>query len=75
MFLDNIYADYCSCYDKVWFIVEFEFLIWANIYFWIDSWINNYLIDVMSWALGYESVCLIMIWIYGMPVRIPMLIR
>jgi len=28
MLLDNIYVDYYLYYDKVWSIVESEFLIW-----------------------------------------------
>jgi hypothetical protein len=50
------------CYDKAWSIVEYEFLIWANIYFELTSkLIAPYLIVVMSWALRYEFVCLIKI--------------
>ena len=45
-------------YDKAWSIVEFELLIWTNIYF---ELIAPYLIDVMIWALRYEYVRLIMI--------------
>ena len=58
MLLDNIYADYYPCYDKAWSIVESEFLIWTRIYF---ELIALHLIDVMSWALRYEYVYLIMI--------------
>jgi len=62
MLLDNIYVDYYPCYDKVWSIVKSEFLIWTSIYFELTSeLITPYLIDVMSWALRYEYVCLIMI--------------
>jgi len=62
MLLDNIYVDYYSCYDEAWSIVEYEFLIWTNIYFELTSeLIAPYLIDVMRWALRYEYVCLIMI--------------
>jgi hypothetical protein len=71
MLLDNIYVDYYSCYDEAWSIVEYEFLIWTNIYFELTSeLIAPYLIDVMRWALRYEYVCLIMIMNL---VRIPML--
>jgi hypothetical protein len=45
MRLDSIYADYFSCYDKIWSIVETEFLIWVNIYFWIDFWIDSFSFD------------------------------
>jgi hypothetical protein len=51
MLLDNICVrvrarvDYYPCYNKAWSIVESEFLIWANIYFWIDFWIDNSLFD------------------------------
>jgi len=34
-----------------------------------SEFIASYFINVMSWALRYESVCLIMIWTYGMPVK------
>jgi hypothetical protein len=62
MLLDNIYVDYYSCYDKTWLIVEYEFLIWTNMYFeLISELIAPYLIDVISWALRYEYVCLIRI--------------
>ena len=62
MLLDNIYVDYYPCYDKVWSIVKSEFLIWTSIYFELNSeLIAPHLIDVMSWALRYEYVCLIMI--------------
>ena len=62
MLLDNIYVDYYLCYDKAWSIIESEFLIWTNIYFELTSeLIASHLIDVMSWALRYEYVCLIMI--------------
>jgi len=60
----DIWVDYYPCYDKVWSIVEYEFLIWTNIYFKLTSeLIAPHLIDVMSWALRYEYVCLIMIMI------------
>jgi len=64
MLLDNIYiyVDYYPCYDKTLSIVESEFLIWTNIYFELTSeLITPHLIDVMSSALRYEYVCLIMI--------------
>jgi hypothetical protein len=63
MLLDiYIYVDYYPYYDKAWSIVESEFLIWTNIYFELTSkLIAPHLIDVMSWALRYEYVCLIMI--------------
>ena len=62
MLLDNIYANYYRCYDKAWSIVESEFLIWTSIYFELTSeLIAPHLFDVMSWALRYEYVCLIMI--------------
>ena len=62
MLLDNIYVDYYPCYDKVWSIIKSKFLIWANIYFeLISELIASHLIDVMSWALRYEYVCLITI--------------
>jgi len=58
MFLDNIYVDYYSCYDKAWSIVEYKFLIWTNIYFELTSkLIAPYLIDVMSWAFNYDYNC------------------
>jgi hypothetical protein len=65
MLFDNIYVDYYPCYDKAWSIVEFEFLIWTNIYF--------ELIDVMNWVLKNKSVYLNMIWTYSMLVRISIL--
>jgi hypothetical protein len=58
MLLDNIYVNYYPCFDKAWSIVESEFLIWTSIYFELKA---PHLIDVMSWALRYEYVCLIMI--------------
>ena len=62
MLLDNIYVNYYPCYDKSWSIVESEFLIWTSIYFELNSeLIAHHLIDVMSWALRCEYVCLIMI--------------
>jgi hypothetical protein len=62
MLLDNIYVDYYSWYDKAWSIVESEFLIWTNMYFELTSELTApHLIDVMSWALRFEYVCLIMI--------------
>ena len=62
MLLDNIYVDYYPCFDKAWSIVESEFLIWTSIYFELNSeLIAPHLIDVMSWALRYEYVWLIMI--------------
>jgi len=62
MLFDNIYVDYYLCYDKAWSIVESEFLIWTSIYSELTSGlIALHLIDVMSWALRYEYVCLIMI--------------
>jgi len=62
MLFDNIYVDYYLCYDKAWSIVVSEFLIWTSIYSELTSeLIAPYLIDVMSWALRYEYVCLIMI--------------
>ena len=62
MFLDNIHVDYYPCYDKAWSIVKSEFFIWTGIYFGLTSkLIAPHLIDVMSWALRYEYVCLIMI--------------
>ena len=62
MLLDNIYVDYYPYYDKAWSIVESEFLIWTGIYFELTSeLIAPYLIDIMSWALRYEYVRLIMI--------------
>ena len=71
--LDNIYIDYYPYYDKTLFIVESEFLIWTRIYFELTSeLIAPHLIDVMSWALRYEYVWLLL-WTYGMLVRIPML--
>ena len=66
MFLDNIYVDYYPCYDKTWSIVESEFLIWTSIYFELTSELIAHLIDVMSWALRYEYVCLIMIMIMNL---------
>jgi len=49
MLLDNIY-------------IQSEFLIWTNIYFELTSeLIAPHLIDVISWALRYEYVWLIMI--------------
>jgi len=55
-------VNYYPCYDKAWSIVESEFLIWTNIYFEFTSeLIAPHLIDVMSWALRYEYVYLIMI--------------
>ena len=62
MLLDNIYVDYYPCFDKAWSIVESEFLIWTSVYFELNSkLIAPHLIDVMSWALRYEDVWLIMI--------------
>jgi hypothetical protein len=61
MLLDNIYTYIIICYDKAWSIVEAEFLIWANTFELTSELITPYLIDVMSWALRYESCCLIMI--------------
>ena len=61
MLLDNIYADYYPYFDKAWSIVESKFLIWTSIYFELTSELIAHLIDVMSWALRYEYVCLIMI--------------
>jgi hypothetical protein len=62
MLIDNIYVDYYRCYDKAWSFVESEFLIWTRIYFELTSkLIAPHLIDVMSWALRYEYVCLIII--------------
>jgi hypothetical protein len=62
MLIDNIYVDYYPCYDKAWSFVESEFLIWTSIYFELTSeLIAPHLIDVMSWALRYEYVRLIMI--------------
>jgi hypothetical protein len=62
MLLNNIYVDYYPCYDKAWSIVESEFLIWTSIYFELTSKLKvPHLIHVMSWALRYAYVCLIMI--------------
>jgi len=72
--LDNIYVDYYLCYDKAWSIVEYEFLIWISIYFELTSeLITPHLIDVMSWALKYEYVYLIMIMNLWYAVKILML--
>ena len=62
MLLDNIYVDYYPCYDKAWSFVESEFLIWTSIYFELTyELIAPHLIDVMSWALRYVYVRLIII--------------
>jgi hypothetical protein len=62
MLLDNKYVDYYPYFDKAWSIVESEFLIWTSIYFELNyELIASHLIDVMSWALRYEYVSLIMI--------------
>jgi len=61
MLFDNIYVDYYPYYDKAWSIVESEFLIWTTIFELTSELIAPHLIDVMSWALRYEYVCLIMI--------------
>jgi hypothetical protein len=62
MLFDNIYFDYYPYYDKAWSIVKSEFLIWTSIYFELNSeLIAPHLIYVMSWALRYKCVCLIVI--------------
>ena len=59
MLLDNIYVDYYP-YDKS----MINYWIWIldmNHYELTSELIAPHLMDVMSWALRYEYVCLIMI--------------
>lgn len=59
MLLDNIYVDYYP-YDKsminywIWFLDMNQYDLTSEL-------IAPHLMDVMSWALRYEYVCLIMI--------------
>jgi len=36
-----IYVEYYFCYDKKWSIIKSKFLIWTNIFFWIDFWVES----------------------------------
>jgi len=58
------------------FMIKYDNLLKLNLCYeslFISELIALHLIDVMSWVLRYEFVCMIIIWTYSMPVRILML--
>jgi len=63
MLLDNIYVDYYPCYDKHDQLLNPNYW-YEPVYIYSEltsKLIAPHLIDVMSWALRNEYVCLIMI--------------